>query len=86
MAVSPQSRSGAAVEIRIGVQNTVREVVLESQQSAGDVTAAVSAALEGGTVLSLKDEKGRTVLVPASAIGFVEIGVEESRRVGFGTL
>jgi hypothetical protein len=86
MAVSPQSRSGAAVEIRIGVQNTAREVVLESQQSAGDVTAAVSAALEGGTVLSLKDEKGRTVLVPASAIGFVEIGVEESRRVGFGTL
>ncbi len=74
------------MEIRIGVQNTVREVVLESQQSAGDVTAAVSAALEGGTVLSLKDEKGRTVLVPASAIGFVEIGVEESRRVGFGTL
>lgn len=74
------------MEIRIGVQNTSREVVLESQQSAGDVTAAVSAALQDGGVLSLQDEKGRTVLVPAASIGFVEIGVEESRRVGFGTL
>ena len=46
----------------------------------------VSAALTGGTVLSLQDEKGRTVLVPATAVAFVEIGAEESRRVGFGTL
>ena len=74
------------MEIRIGVQNATREVVLESQQSAKDVEAAVSAALTGGTVLSLQDEKGRTVLVPATAVAFVEIGAEESRRVGFGTL
>lgn len=74
------------MEIRIGVQNATREVVLESQQSAKDVETTVAAALEGGGVLSLQDEKGRTVLVPAAAIGYVEIGAEESRRVGFGTL
>jgi prefoldin subunit 5 len=74
------------VEIRIGVQNAAREVVLESGDSAQAVEATVSAALEDGGVLSLKDEKGRTVLVPAAAIAFVEIAVEESRRVGFGTL
>ncbi len=74
------------MEIRIGVQNAAREVVLESGDSAQAVEATVSAALEDGGVLSLKDEKGRTVLVPAAAIAFVEIAVEESRRVGFGTL
>ncbi|PWJ56207.1 Protein of unknown function [Quadrisphaera granulorum] len=74
------------MEIRIGVQNSPREVVLESNDSVADVSAAVSAALKGGTTLSLKDERGRTVLVPGAAIAFVEIGSEEKRGVGFGAL
>lgn len=74
------------MEIRIGVQNSPREVVLESADSVADVSAAVSAALKGGTTLSLKDERGRTVLVPGAAIAFVEIGSEEKRGVGFGAL
>ncbi len=72
------------MEIRIGVQNSPREVVLESTDSVADVSAAVSAALKGGDTLSLKDERGRTVLVPGAAIAFVEIGAEEKGRVGFG--
>jgi len=72
------------VEIRIGVQNSPREVVLESNDSVAEVSAAVSAALKGGTTLSLQDERGRTVLVPGPAIAFVEIGSEEKSRVGFG--
>lgn len=74
------------MEIRIGVQNATREVVLESTQSATEVETTVAAALEAGGVLRLTDEKGRTVLVPSAAVGYVEIGAEESRRVGFGTL
>ena len=74
------------MEIRIGVQNTTREVVLESQQSAGDVTAAVSGAPGGGARGWGKGATGRPRRGPAAARGFVEIGVEESRRVGFGTL
>jgi hypothetical protein len=74
------------VEVRIGVQNATREVVLESGQSPAEVSAAVSAAVKAGDTLALQDEKGRTVIVPATAIAFVEIGAEESRRVGFGAL
>lgn len=74
------------MEIRIGVQNATREVVLESAQGAAEVEEAVTAALDAGGVLRLADEKGRTVLVPAAAVGYVEIGAEEARRVGFGTL
>lgn len=74
------------MEIRIGVQNVARDVVLESGDSAEAVEKSVTAAITEGGVLTLRDEKGRLVLVPAAALAFVEIGSEESRRVGFGTL
>ncbi|MGO2031181.1 MAG: DUF3107 family protein [Glutamicibacter ardleyensis] len=31
----------------------------------------------------MKDPKGREVLVPAAGIAYVEVGPEETRRVGF---
>lgn len=72
------------MEVRIGVQNVSREVVFESTESAADVAKAVSAALEKGTVLTLTDEKGRQLLVPAGVLGYVQIGESEKRGVGFG--
>jgi hypothetical protein len=75
------------VEVKIGVQHAPREIVLESGQSAEDVERAVADALAGkAQLLSLKDDKGRKVLVPAERIAYVEIGEPTTRRVGFGTL
>jgi len=74
------------VEITIGVQNLARELVIETDASADDVTRAVSDALSGGPLLELTDTRGRRVLVPAATIGYVEIGSEAQRRVGFGSL
>ena len=71
------------MEIRIGIQNAPREVVLESNLGNAEVNELVSKALAEGTVLSLKDPKGREVLVPAGVIAYVEVGPEEVRRVGF---
>ncbi|MFF8384432.1 DUF3107 domain-containing protein [Streptomyces kanasensis] len=75
------------MEVKIGVQHAPREIVLESGQSAEDVERAVADAL-GGTskLLSLTDDKGRKVLVPADRIAYVEIGEPTVRRVGFGAL
>jgi hypothetical protein len=70
------------MDVRIGIQNVAREVVIESEDSADKVAEAVSKALSG-TELRLTDAKGRTVIVPSSVIGYVEIGAEEQRRVGF---
>ena len=56
------------MEIRIGVQHASREVVLETEQSADEVRAAVDAALADGSVLALTDKKGRQVVVPLSLI------------------
>lgn len=71
------------VEVKVGIQNVMRELLVETDESAAEVTAKIEAALAGGT-LSLTDNKGRTVVVPAGALAYVEIGVEEHRRVGFG--
>ncbi|MEV4992212.1 DUF3107 domain-containing protein [Streptomyces niveus] len=75
------------MEVKIGVQHTPREIVLESGQSAEEVEGAVADALAGkAKLLSLTDEKGRKVLVPAERIAYVEIGEPTTRRVGFGAL
>ncbi|MBT2365207.1 DUF3107 domain-containing protein [Streptomyces sp. ISL-10] len=75
------------MEVKIGVQHAPREIVLESGQSAEEVERAVSDALAGkAQLLSLTDEKGRKVLVPADRLAYVEIGETTARRVGFGAL
>lgn len=74
------------MEIKIGIQNIAREIVLESDQTADDVAALVSEALTKGIALSLKDEKGRVVIVPGNALGYVELGGEKARSVGFAAL
>jgi hypothetical protein len=75
------------VEVKIGVQHAPRELVLESEQSAAEVEAAVAAVFNGkSALLQLVDEKGRRVLVPADKLAYVEIGEESGRRVGFGAI
>jgi hypothetical protein len=74
------------VEVKIGVQFSAREIVLESSQSADDIERLVTAALDAGGLLSLTDEKGRRVLVPVEKLGYVEIGESLERRVGFGAM
>lgn len=71
------------MEVTIGVQNVSREISIETDATPQEVTAAVEAALGGG-VLRLTDVKGRQVLVPGPAIGWVQIGEGERGRVGFG--
>ncbi len=75
------------MEVKIGVQYAARELVLESAQSPDEVAKAVADALKADLgVLSLVDEKGRRVLVPADKLAYVEIAESEQRRVGFGAL
>jgi hypothetical protein len=73
------------VEIKIGVQDTAREISLDSNQTGDEVIAAVEAAVAAGTLLRLVDDRGRTVLVPAAKITYVEVGAPSKGRVGFGS-
>lgn len=72
------------MEIRIGIANTARELNFESAQSAEAVASAVASALEDGqAAVTFIDVKGNSYIVPTAGIAFVEVGTEESRRVGF---
>ncbi|MEK8225453.1 DUF3107 domain-containing protein [Oerskovia sp. M15] len=74
------------MEVTIGVQNLARELVIETEETTEAVAAAVATALAGGPALELLDSRGRRVIIPTASIGYVEIGTEEQRRVGFGSL
>lgn len=74
------------MEVKIGVQNVARELTIETDQSAEEITAAVRQALSGDEVLSLTDTKGREVLVNSSLLAYVQVGESETGRVGFGTV
>ena len=74
------------MEVKIGIQNIGREIVLESSQEADAVAKVVGEAIAKGTELRLTDDKGRQIIIPANVLGYVEIGAEETRRVGFGAL
>lgn len=73
------------MEVKIGVQNASRELVLDSDQSTDEVEKAVADALAGdrGQMLALTDTKGRKVLVPTDKLAYVEIGSPSVGQVGF---
>ncbi|TXG90606.1 DUF3107 domain-containing protein [Rhodococcus rhodnii] len=73
------------MEVKIGLVDSPRELVVSSSQTSEEVEKLVSGALENGAgVISLVDDKGRKYLIQASKIGYVEIGATDSRKVGFG--
>ena len=72
------------MEIRIGILNAPRELSFETDESVSDVEGKVNEALSGkGLVLALTDSKGAQYLVPVAGIAYVQVGAEETRRVGF---
>ena len=73
------------MDVTIGVQHLPREVVVETNESGDTIATAVKKALTGGP-LELTDSRGRRVIIPGAAIGYVEIGSEEQRKVGFGAV
>ena len=70
------------MEVKIGVQNANRELVIDTDQTGDDVEKAITHAMENG-VLSLTDTKGRRVVVPGARIAYVEIGTGVTGTVGF---
>src|SRR5690606_3027649 len=58
---------GVTVEVKIGVQNVARELVLDASGTEDEIETAVKSALDGGALV-LTDDKGRRVMVPAGAL------------------
>ena len=72
------------MDIKIGITQSPRELVVDSAQDVGEIQEAVAKALKDeGSVLELADRRGRRFLVASAKIAYVEIGEGDARRVGF---
>jgi hypothetical protein len=71
------------MEVKIGIQNAAREIVLDSHETADAVEKLVTEAISSEGVLGLTDARGRRVLVPAARLAYVEIGGGVAGQVGF---
>ena len=77
------------MEVKIGIQSIPRELVVETDATSEEVERDLAAALaaQGGPgFLTLTNQKGGRVLIPADKIAFIEFGGEPIRRVGFGNI
>lgn len=72
------------MEVKIGIADSPRELIVNSAQSSDEVEKTVTSAIGNADgVLSLVDEKGRKFLIQSAKISYVEIGPESGGRVGF---
>ncbi|MCP2259600.1 Protein of unknown function (DUF3107) [Streptoalloteichus tenebrarius] len=72
------------MEVKIGVADSPRELVVSSGQSPDEVEALVNDALrETNGLLVLVDDKGRRYMVPSSKVAYIEIAPADRRPIGF---
>lgn len=71
------------MDVKIGIQQAAREITLETDESADSITAQVTEAVTSEGLLTLKDTKGRVVVVPGAKIAYVELGATSAGAVGF---
>ena len=80
--IAPSGRFGD-VEIKIGVRNIGRELNIETDQTAEQIEKNLREAGDDG-LLVIEATQGRRILLPAGSIGYIELGQEHARPVGFG--
>ena len=71
------------MEVKIGVQHSPRELVVDTDTSPEQVEQLLADAVTSGSVFALTDTKGRKVIVPAAGVAYVEIGSGTVGQVGF---
>ena len=76
-------RKRTTVEVKIGIQHSPRELVVDTDEKSESIEKLVSEAVSSEGVFTLTDTKGRKVVVPASKIAYVEIGGGVVGTVGF---
>lgn len=77
-------RNLSIVDIRIGIANSPREISFESTQTSAEVEKVIADALDSDAkFVKLRDDKGKFYIVPTISLSYIEVGSEESRRIGF---
>lgn len=74
------------MELKIGIQHVSRELSVDTDASAAEVTEAFDKALTNDGILTLTDSKGGQTLIRADRVAYLDLGKETARRVGFGAV
>ena len=76
------------MQVRIGVIYSPREIEVDVDNDADEVTSEVEKVLQDGApLLWLTDRRGKRVAIVADKITYVEVGSDSGeRRVGFSAL
>lgn len=83
----PTRLRGEAVDLRIGVSQTAKELEIElpNDADAAAIRKDLEDAVSNGATFWVTDKRGRQVGVPVDKLAYVEIGSpDEHRRIGFG--
>lgn len=71
------------MKVIIGVRDSGREIPMDLEMNADELHSHIAQAITDNTVIHLVDHRGGRVMIPASALGFVQVIEQESHRVGF---
>lgn len=72
------------MQLRIGIHNTQREIILETDLSMDAVTKLIEKAITNDEkLIKLSDNKETVVLIPTHSFAYVEAVGENPRKVGF---
>src|SRR5690606_8615436 len=72
------------VQVRIGVQNVPKELVVETDLSADEIQNALPEALSRpGGIFALQHRRAGRIVVPGERVGYLELSEDEQRSVGF---
>lgn len=74
------------MDIELGIQNVARPVNFSTDESADAVSDVIAKAVSNHQPITLTDDKGRRIIVPADALGYAIVGSETKHAVGFGAL
>jgi hypothetical protein len=78
------SRERTEVEVKIGVTHANRELTIDSSETAEAVRDLIAKAIMSKeALLTLVDDRGRTLCIPIDKLAYVEISGEAGRRMGF---
>lgn len=74
-----------SVEVRVWVQGAAKEITITVDSPAQTLLQQAQDALTGGEVLTLTDNRGRTLMLAGDRVAAIEVGAQIERRVGFAT-
>lgn len=74
------------MEVKFGITDIAREVTIETSSAPEEVAEQIRKAVVESSIVDLTDDKGRRIMIPATKIGYVDLGASATRAVGFGTV